>query len=223
MGDLTRRLAHVRWIAGGTGAGKSTVARILAARAGAVVYDGDRAEHSWLSRCTQREHPHMFAGLRLSREDRAAMTPEQKIHRMPSRHGETIGFVVDDLLALPADRPVLVDWFGNAPRDVLPLLTWPGQAAFLLPTQDFRRRMLTARFADPDRARANWGSVDVTVALANRLGRDELWDAEVRRQATELGLPVIDIDGTRDAEAVADGLARRFRLLRPRHSGDGDG
>jgi hypothetical protein len=49
MGDLARRLAHVRWIAGGTGAGKSTVARILAARADAVVYDRDRAEHDWLS------------------------------------------------------------------------------------------------------------------------------------------------------------------------------
>jgi hypothetical protein len=223
MGDLARRLTHVRWIAGGTGAGKSTVARILAARADAVVYDGDRAEHSWLSRCTQRDHPHMFAGLRLSVEDRAAMTPEEKVRRMPSRHGETIGFVIEDLLALPADRPVLVDWFGNTPHDVLPLLTWPEQAAFLLPAQDFRSRMLTARYADPDRARANWGSLDVAVALANRLGRDELWDAEIRRQARQVDLPVIDIDGTRGAVAVADDLAGRFRLVRPRHSGGGGG
>jgi hypothetical protein len=114
---------------------------------------------------------------------------------MSSRHGETIGFVIEDLLALPADRPE--------------------QAVFLLPTQDFRSRMLGARFADPDRARANWGSVDVTVALANRLGRDELWDAEVRRQAGDVDLPIIDIDGTRDAEAVADDVARRFRLVSP--------
>lgn len=212
MGNLAQRLAHVRWIAGGTGAGKSTAARILANRAGAVIYHGDRAEHEWLSRCTQRDHPHMFAGLRLSVEDRAAMTPEEKFRRMSCRHGETIGFVIEDLLALPADRPVLVDWFGNTPHDVLPLLTWPGQAAFLLPAQDFRSRMLGARYADPDRARANWGSVDVAVALANRLGRDDLWDAEIRRQASEVDLPVIDIDGTRDAEAVADGLARQFRL-----------
>ncbi|WP_279588721.1 hypothetical protein [Actinophytocola oryzae] len=33
-------------------------------------------------------------------------------------------------------------------------------------------------------------------------------------QAEELGLPVVDIDGTRDADAVAvaDDLADRFRL-----------
>lgn len=203
---------HVRWIGGGTGAGKSTVARILATRFGGVVYDGDRAEHGWVSRCTQRDHPHMFANLQLSREERALLSPEEKVAGMASRHGETIGFVVEDLRALPADRPVIVDWFGNTPLDVHPLLTWPEQAAFLVPTPEFRRRALGSRFADPDRARANWGTADVEVALANRLARDALLDVEIREQAAEFGLPVIEIDGRRHAEAVAGDLAVRFRL-----------
>jgi hypothetical protein len=205
-------LAHVRWIAGGTGAGKSTVAGILATRTGAIVYDGDRAERGWTSRCTRQDHPFMFETLRLSKEERARQTPKERFDGMASRHGETIGFVVEDLRALPNDRPVLVDWFGVTPRYVRPLLTWPEQAAFLLPTQDFRRRALGTRFADPARARANWGTVDPPIALANRLARDGLWDAEVRAHATELGLPIIDIDGTRDPESVADDLARQFRL-----------
>lgn len=212
MGSIAQRLAHVRWIAGGTGAGKSTVARILAARTGAVVYHGDRAERDWVSRCTPKDHPVMYANLLLSKEERAMLAPAERLERTASRHGETIGFVIEELLALPKDRPVIVDWFGNAPRDVSPLLSWPGQAVFLLPTKEFRQVALGTRFADPERAKANWGGVDTAVALANRLGRDELWDAVVRRQAVELGLPVIDIDGTRDAESVADDLARRFRL-----------
>jgi dephospho-CoA kinase len=53
-------LSHVRWVAGGTGAGKSTVARILATRHDALVYDGDRAEHGWFARAT-RDHPRMLA------------------------------------------------------------------------------------------------------------------------------------------------------------------
>jgi hypothetical protein len=212
MGSIAQRLTHVRWIAGGTGAGKSTVARILAARTGAVVYHGDRAEHDWVSRCTPWDHPVMYANRQFSKEDRATQTAEERFARMASRHGETIGFVIEELLALPKDRPVIVDWFGNAPRDVCPLLTWPGQAVFLLPTKEFRKGTLGTRYADPDRALANWGSADVVVALVNRLGRDELWDAVVRRQAEELGLPVIDIDGTRDAESVADDLVPRFRL-----------
>jgi hypothetical protein len=205
-------LAHVRWIAGGTGAGKSTVARLLAARTGALVYDGDRAEHGWISRHTPEEHPYMAANLRLSRAERAMLSAQERFDGSASLHGESIGFVVEDLLALPEGRLVLVDWFGIMPRDVAPLLAWPEQAAFLLPTQEFRGRALGTRFADPDRARANWGDTDPAVALANRLGRDTLWDAEVRRQAAEHGLPVVEIDGTRDAPAVADDLARRFRL-----------
>ncbi|MFI7674737.1 hypothetical protein [Actinophytocola sp. NPDC049390] len=204
-------LRHVRWIAGGTGAGKSTVARLLERRLGAVVYDGDRAEHGWLPRCTQQEHPHLYAGLRLTKSERAAQSPEEKFHGSASLHGETIGFLVEDLLAMPADRPVLVDWFGVMPRYVAPLLSRPEHAVFLLPTNEFREQALRARFSDPDRARANWGSLDTSVALANRLGRDELWVAEVRRQARDAGLPVIDIDGTRDPESVADELAANFQ------------
>jgi len=212
MGSLAASLTHVRWIAGGTGAGKSTVARILERRFGAVVYDGDRAEHGWLSRCIPEKHPHLHAAIRLSKEERAALSPEEKFAGMASRHGETIGFVVADLLATPADRPVLVDWFGNTPRDIAPLLSWPDQAVFLLPAKEFRAHSLGTRFADPDRARANWGSLDTAVALANRLGRDELWDAEIRRQAAETGLAVLDVDGTRDPESIAGAVASRFRL-----------
>ena len=102
MGRLTRRLAHVRWIAGGTGAGKSTVTRILATRTGATVYVGDRAELAWISRCTQRDKPHLVASARLGRAERAMLPPEERFRRMPSRHGETIGLVIEDLLELPA-------------------------------------------------------------------------------------------------------------------------
>jgi hypothetical protein len=68
------------------------------------------------------------------------------------------------------------------------------------------------RFADRDRARATWGDVDHERAFANRLARDELWDAEVRRQAVGLDLPLPSVDGTRSAAELADDLARRFRV-----------
>lgn len=202
-------LTHVRWIAGGTGAGKSTVARILADRLAATVYDGDRAERTWIPRCTREKHPRMHANLALNRAQRAMLAPEEKFRAMPSLHGETIGFLIEDLQAMSG--PVLVDWFGVTPRDVAPLLTRPEEAAFLLPTSDFREHALRTRFADPHRARANWGDADPAVAMANRLRRDELWDAEIRRQAAETGLPVIVIDGSRPPESIADELAVNFQ------------
>jgi hypothetical protein len=210
---LADSLAHVRWIAGGTGAGKSTVARALADRYSVDVYAGDRAQHSWLPRCTSERQPRMAAGWGLPPGGTwDGRTPEEVFRSMASLHGETIGFVVQDLLAMPADRTVLVDWFGNLPRDLAPLLRWPGQAVFLVPTPQFRRDALGARYADPDRARANWGDRDPQVMLAKRLARDALWDAEVRRQAEAHGLEVVTVDGSRSAAQTADYVAARFRI-----------
>ncbi|WP_182897830.1 hypothetical protein [Microbispora sp. H10830] len=212
--DLRRRLAHVRWIAGGAGAGKSTVTRALAERHDVLVYDGDRAELGYVHRCDSQRQPYLWALLRTSREDRwASRTAEEIFHAMPSLHGETFGFVLDDLLALPADRPVLVDDFRTLPREVAPLVTRPEQAVFLLPAPEFRARALSARFADPARARANWGDGDHAAALAKRLARDLLWDEEVRRQARELGLPVLPVDGSRGVAELAAELAAMFRLV----------
>ncbi|MFI7631190.1 hypothetical protein [Microbispora rosea] len=211
--DLRRRLAHVRWIAGGAGAGKSTVTRALAERHDVLVYDGDRAELGYVHRCDPQRQPYLWALLRTPREDRwASRTAEEIFHAMPSLHGETFGFVLDDLLALPADRPVLVDDFRTLPKEVAPLLTRPEHAVFLLPAPGFRAHALGTRFADPARARANWGGGDHAVALARRLARDRLWDEEVRRQAGELGLPVLPVDGSRSVADLAADLAAMFRL-----------
>ncbi|MEV4111407.1 hypothetical protein [Nonomuraea sp. NPDC049695] len=211
--DLIRRLAHVRWIAGGTGAGKSTLARVLAERHDVFVYDGDLAERRHVQRCTPQQHPYMCALLQTPLEQRwTGRTPEEIFQGMPSLHGETFGFVIEDLLDLPTDRPVLVDDFRILPADLAPLLTWPEQAVFLLPTPDFRRHALGTRFADIARARANWGNSDHTEAMANRLARDELWDGEVRRQALKVDLPILDVDGSKDVAESADELAARFLL-----------
>ncbi|MFG1678094.1 hypothetical protein [Micromonospora sp. NPDC049282] len=210
---LARRLSHVRWLAGGTGAGKSTLARALAERYDVLIYDGDRAERGYVGRCTAREQPYLWALLHAPGARRWNDRDAQEVFEsMPSLHGETFGFVVDDLLALPTDRPVLVDDFRTLPREVAPLLTWPEQVAFLLPTPTFRDRALRVRFADPVRARANWGDSDHGKALALRLARDELWDAEIRRQAVAARLPVVTIDGSRDVLGLAGDLAARFRL-----------
>jgi hypothetical protein len=205
--------SHVRWIGGGTGAGKSTVTRLLAERYRLAVYDGDRAGLRHFERLDERRQPYMAALLRLSPEERSTgRTPEEAFAAMPSRHGETFPFVRDDVRAMSGQGTVLVDDFSIRPVDVAPLLTWPEQAVFLLPTAGFRRRALTERFADLHRARLNWGDVDFRAALENRLARDRLWDEEIREQAAEFGLPVIDIDGTIAPDRLADDLATRFRL-----------
>jgi hypothetical protein len=211
--DLAHRLRHVRWIAGGTGAGKSSVSRALADRYDVLIYDGDRAERDYAPRCSPRDQPRLWELVHAPpRRTWNGRTAQETFESMPSLHRETFGFVVDDLLALPTRRTILVDDFRTLPRDIAPLLTWREQAAFLLPTAQFRRDVLGSRFADPVRARANWGDGDHDEAFALRLARDEFWDTEVRRQALEMDLPIVAVDGTRDTDNLADDLANRFRL-----------
>jgi hypothetical protein len=211
--ELRQRLSHVRWIGGGTGAGKSTVAAILAARFALDIYDGDRGERGYLARMRPDRQPWMAAWLAMTVEQRwLDRPPSQVFAAMPSLHGETFPFVLDDLGREPAGKVLLVDDFRTLPSAVAPLLGWRGQAVFLLPAAQFREQGLRRRYADPARARANWGDADPQPFITARLARDELWDAEVRRQAREADLPVLPIDGTRSPDDVADELARQFRL-----------
>jgi hypothetical protein len=209
--ELRQRLARVRWIGGGTGSGKSAVAAVLAGRFGLDIYHGDQGERGYVTRVHPGRQPRLAALLAMSPRQRwLDRSPGQVFAEMPSLHGETFPFVLDDILARPSGNCLLVDDFRTLPREVAPLLSWRGQAVFLLPTASFREQALRRRYADP--ARANWGDADPEEMLAARLGRDELWDAEVRRQAQESGLPVLQIDGTRSPGDLAAELAQRFRL-----------
>jgi hypothetical protein len=211
--QLRQRLAHVRWIGGGTGSGKSTVAAVLAGRFGLDIYHGDQGERAYVRRVHPGRQPRLAALLAMSPRQRwLDRSPGQVFAEMPSLHGETFPFVLDDILARPSGNGLLVDDFRTLPRDVAPLLSWRGQAVFLLPTASFREQALRGRYADPARARATWGDADPQEMLAARLARDELWDAEVRRQAQGSGLPVLQVDGTRSPGELAAELAQRFRL-----------
>jgi hypothetical protein len=189
------------------------VATALAQRFDLDVYSGDRAEHHWLERSSLERQPRFTAARgQLPGDVWRGLSAEQVFEAMAGRYAETVGFLVNDLLDRPADRIVVVDYFGVQPRDLAPLLSWPGQAAFLVPTAQFRRAALTRRYADPDRARANWGDLDPAAVLETRLARDALWDTEVTGQASALRLPLLTVDGSRTVGELAGDLAQRFRL-----------
>ncbi|WP_167574009.1 hypothetical protein [Kitasatospora cheerisanensis] len=131
---------------------------------------------------------------------------------MAGLYGETAGFLAEDLRDRAGERTVLVDYFGILPDHLAPLLTRPEDAVFLVPTPEFRAAVLRARFADPGRVRANWGSADPERMFALRCARDALWDREIRRQAARHGLDVVTVDGSVPVAELAERLAVRFGL-----------
>ena len=205
FGTLRRTL----WIGGAQWAGKSTVARILARRHGLTAYHYDYHD--------ARGHQDRRIARRVARgEPTADPDPETTWVRTTAEAmaAETIaGFPVrfawalDDLRGLYTERPIIAEGWGLRPELVAPLLDGLRRMVVLVPTEEFRRHQL----ATLPRAGAMGTRVsDPARAQANRIERDRLVGADAARQAGQLGIRVIEVDGSRDAEAIADEVAEHF-------------
>ena len=207
---LRDRLRDVCWIGGGSGAGKSTVARRLAARHGLRRYatDGVMADHG--RRSTPADSPFLAEFAAMDMDERwVSRPPETMLETFHWFRGEGFGLIVEDLLRLPAGPGVIAEGFRLLPRLVRPLLSVPGHAVWLCPTPGFRRTAFASRgslfhiagkTSDPDKA------------LANLLERDAMFTTRLREEATGLGLPVIDVDPTVTEDDLTGRIARAFGL-----------
>jgi 2-phosphoglycerate kinase len=188
---MAMALAHVYWIGGGSGAGKSTIARRLTSRHGLRWYatDAMMAEHD--GRITLPDAPFLseFKGMDMD-ERWVNRSPEAMLETFHWFRGEGFGLIVEDLLSLPAEPGVIAEGFRLLPRLVKPLLTAPDHAVWLLPTPEFRRASFSSRGSLWEIARKT-GNPEK--ALHNLLERDRMFTDRLRREALGLGLPVIEI------------------------------
>lgn len=207
-------LGRVLWIGGGQWAGKSTVARLLAQRYGLTAYHYDYHD--------ARGHNDR----RISRRIRLGQPPDDPdpevtwVDTTPQEMAaETLaGFPVrfewalDDLRALVSGRPIIAEGWGLRPELVVPVTGSPRQMVVMVPGEEFRDRQLRTL----GRA-ATFGQnlSDPARAQRNRLERDRLVADDAVRTARSLGIRVIEVDGTRDAAAVADLVADHFRPYLP--------
>lgn len=208
--SLRGRLRHVRWLGGGSGAGKSTVARLLAARHGLRVYGCDEAMAGHVRRSTPAQAPLLHAFVAMDMDERwVERPPSVMLETFGWFRGEGFELIVEDLLALPDDRPALVEGFRLLPGLVAPLLDSPRQAVWLAPTAEFRRAAFEERgftWTIPGK------TSDPARALANLLARDRLFTEWMVGEARALGLTVVEVDGRSDIEAVARRVAAGLGL-----------
>lgn len=186
------RLRHVRWIGGGSGAGKSTVARHLARAHTLRLYSTDDALPDHVRRSNAHDHPllHQFTAMGMD-ERWVNRPPAAMLETFGGFQGEAFEFIVEDLLALAGDGAVIAEGFRLLPRLVAPLLSQPNQAVWLIPSPEFRRAAFDARgftWEIAQRTRAP------DRALANLLMRDALFTEIVRREAAALHLALIEVD-----------------------------
>lgn len=207
-----RTLDHVRWLGGGSGAGKTTVTRLLAARFDLRRYSTDDTIAAHSARLDAVSAPLLHRFLAMSMDERwVRRSPTTMWRTFPWFHGEGFGLLLDDLRDLPTDRIVLVEGFRLLPLLTQPQLSDPSHAVWLLPTPSFRR----AAFERREPADAFWArTTDPGVALANLLERDRIFTAVIADDAASKGLTTLPVDGARTVDDVTEELAHSLGLTR---------
>ena len=186
------------FIGGGTGGGKTTTARALAARHGLRLLPVDACWYEHAERAGETAPAPDVQWLEWSPATQAA--DFERISRL------MLGYVLDDLPSLPEQPAVLVE----GPQVVPDLLPDAAYAVFLVPTPEFQRASLSPR---------PMPSSDPARALANRLVKDRLYADRVAELARERGFIVVDVDGSRSTDElcalIEDAFPDYFRGSEP--------
>jgi hypothetical protein len=206
-GDLTRALAHVRWIGGAPDAGKTTVARRLAGRLGWQLYLQDQFWREHGERATPERYPHYAAFIAMTMDERWVLrSPEEMAAGVIANSAELFDMALEDLLELPQEPPILAEgpWF--FPEHVAPLVHSPHQAIWLVPTEDFKRGSAARR----DKPAIRHGTSDPERATRNWFARDMLLADHAEAEARVLGLTVWRVDGSKSIEELEASVEAHF-------------
>jgi hypothetical protein len=200
---LPAQLRHVYWIGGGSGSGKSTIARRLAAQHGLRVYSTDEVMSNHATRSTTERSPFLTRFMGMDMDERwVNRSPETMLETFHWFRGEGFSLIVEDLRALPKEPQVIAEGFRLLPHLVKPLLAAPHHAVWLLPTPEFRWAALDGRGS-------LWAIAgktnDPEKALRNLLERDRMFTDRLYEETNRLELRAIEVDTT----MTEDDLARR--------------
>lgn len=199
---------NILWIGGSTDAGKTTLARALAARFACELYEYDRsdaAHHEALAAQHQDIRAFVLAGA-----DARWVTPTADALFRRSMRSFRLRWplLLRELgeLAARSGAPLIIEGFGLLPDLVRPLMDDPRQGLWITATEDFRRGSWQRRGKPSFRAQVS----DPERAAANLWERDLLLAGEIERQARALQLKLIVNDGYLFADELVDVAADWF-------------
>ena len=208
---LRQQLRHVFWIGGGSGAGKSTIARRIAAQHGLRVYATDDVMADHARRGTKEDCALLHRFMAMDLDERwVNRTPSTMLETFHWFRGEGFNMIIEDLLALPPGPAVIVEGFRLLPGLVKPYLSAPSHGVWILPTPDFRQAVFSARGGSASGFLAK--TTDPERALRNLLERDRMFTDTLRDETARLELPAIEVDDTMTEDDVVRRVTAVFGL-----------
>ncbi|MDA1359430.1 hypothetical protein O1R50_07350 [Glycomyces luteolus] len=211
--EVRARLRHVYWIGGGSGAGKSTIARALAERHDLRYCGTDESMQDHARRTTAVEAPHLHDFMAMTMDERWMLrSPEVMYETFHWFRGEGFHLIVEDLLAMPPDQGIVVEGFRLLPALVAPLLADRNRAVWLLPTPDFRAYAVDRRAKATDRPGFIQQTSDPERAARNLAARERYFVEHLRAETRELGLQAITVDSAAGEGGSIRRVSGRFGL-----------
>jgi 2-phosphoglycerate kinase len=208
---LQEQLEHIYWIGGGSGAGKSTIARRIADQHGLRVYSTDDVMADHARRSSPEDCPLLHEFMVMDMDQRwLERSPKIMFETFHWFRGECFNLIIEDVLSLPREPGVIVEGFRLLPRLVKPLLSESNRAVWLLPTPGFRQTVIESRGG------STWGFLGKTTnpekALRNLLERDRLFTDVLREETTRLGLPAVEVDAAMGEDDLVKRVTDVFQL-----------
>ncbi|MFB1100207.1 hypothetical protein [Terribacillus sp. JSM ZJ617] len=198
MVNLAQELSHIYWIGGSPCAGKTTIARKLAAEYGFAYYKCDDCYDDHMCRSTPDQHPNMYKIKDLTwnqvwSTQFCFLSIKEQIEDVVRVYEEQFSLILEDLLARPKTTPIIAEGAALLPHKVAPLLTDLNHAIWMVPTPEFQVEHYKNRewihgildqYENPDLAFSNW------------MKRDNGFALNVVRDAEDMGLQTLNVDGS---------------------------
>lgn len=194
------------WLGGGTGSGKSTIARAIAHRHDLALYRVDARGYEHRERLVERG---LMSGVPKVYDDRwLAPTADHLAREFVDASVLVMGCIVEDLRASDAGVITLVEGPQLLPSQVAPRLRDAAHGLWLIPAASFRQQALATRATD-----ASKFTSDEDRALRKRLERDAIIDAQICAEARAEGLTVFAVDGRHDLSTMISRVTDHFRSV----------
>lgn len=206
---LAQELAHVYWIGGSPCSGKSSIADALVETYGFRLYRCDEAYFEHATIVTPEQQPVFHRLIHLSSEDLWMRPVEQQTIEEVALYREEFPLIVEDLLALPRTKPILAEGAALLPECVRPLLLYPRQAIWIIPTREFQIHHYMHREWAKDVVKA---CTNPEQAFLNWMQRDIGFAQKVREEAAQRALQVLLVDGQRSLLENRELVQHQFGL-----------
>jgi 2-phosphoglycerate kinase len=198
----------IYWIGGSACAGKSTLARMYAEKHGMELYSCDEHFDRHLKEVSISEYPAMYKVSTMNPNE-AFYTREvqEQLRVYKQSFIEDFSFVIKDL-AKKTDTPLVVEGNQILPSLLVPYLEEHHKAIWIIPTEQFQREHYSRR---------GWiqgilqNTADPTVAFNNWMSRDALFSEFIQKEASELNLNVLKVDGSKTLQENFEYIENYFR------------